>query len=54
MLTMVTVQNPSGTLFLPLTDASQGYVVKDIQGLDPVKASLASSTMAQMDGGTSW
>jgi Siphovirus-type tail component, C-terminal domain len=50
MLTMVTVQNPSGTLFLPLTDASQGYVVKDIQGLDPVKASLASSTMAQMDG----
>jgi len=50
MLTMVTVQNPSGVLFLPLTDASQGYVVKEVQGLDPVKASLTSSTMAQMDG----
>jgi Phage tail protein len=50
MLTMVTVQNPSGTLFLPLTDASQGYVVKEVQGLDPVKASMSSSVMAQMDG----
>lgn len=50
MLTMVTVDGPRGTLYLPLTDASQGYVVKDIQGLDPVKATLSSSTLATMDG----
>lgn len=50
MLTQVTVDGPRGTLYLPLADASQGYVVKDIQGLDPVKATLSSSVMAQMDG----
>lgn len=31
-------------------DASNGYAVRDIQGLDPVNASLTSSTMAQLDG----
>jgi hypothetical protein len=50
MLTMVTVDGPRGTLYLPLTDASAGYVVKDIQGLDPVKATMTSSTLATMDG----
>ncbi len=50
MLTMVTVQNPGGTLLLPLMDSSGGYVVKDVQGLDPVKATLTSSTLAQVDG----
>jgi Phage tail protein len=51
MLTMVTVDNlQSGTLLLPLMDSSGGYSVKDIQGLDPVKASLISSKLAQMDG----
>ena len=52
MLTMVTVQNlAAGTLLLPLMDSSGGYSVKDIQGLDPVKATLVSSKLAQMDGG---
>jgi hypothetical protein len=37
-------------LSLPLADASNGYAVRDIQGLDPVNASLTSSTMAQLDG----
>jgi hypothetical protein len=37
-------------LSLPIADASNGYAVKDIQGLDPVNASLTSSTMAQLDG----
>lgn len=51
MLTKVSVENPLvGTLQLPLMDSSGGYVVKDIQGLDPVKATLVSSTLAQMDG----
>lgn len=50
MLTMVTIDGPRGTLYLPLTDATAGYVVKEIQGLDPVKATLSSSTLATMDG----
>lgn len=51
MLTMVTVQNASGdTLSLPLADSSGGYSVRDIQGLNPVKATLSSSTLAQVDG----
>lgn len=52
MLTMVTAQNSkAGTLLLPLQDSSGGYSVKDIQGLDPGKASLVSTQLAQMDGG---
>lgn len=52
MLTTVTVQNSrSGTLTLPLLDSSAGYSVKDIQGLDPGKAALVSTQLAQMDGG---
>jgi hypothetical protein len=52
MLTLVTAQNPAaGTLLLPLQDSSGGYSVKDIQGLGPVKATLTSSQLAQMDGG---
>jgi hypothetical protein len=52
MLTLVTAQNSqSGTLQLPLQDSSDGYSVKDIQGLGPVKATLTSSQLAQMDGG---
>jgi Phage tail protein len=52
MLTMVTVDNiRSGMLLLPLMDASNGYVVREIQGLDPVKATLVSSKVAGVDGG---
>lgn len=52
MLTLVTAQNAqAGTLLLPLQDSSGGYSVKDIQGLGPVKATLTSSQLAQMDGG---
>lgn len=51
MLTMVEIQNALGdTLQLPLMDSSGGYVVKDIDGLDPVTANLVSTTMAQVDG----
>jgi Siphovirus-type tail component, C-terminal domain len=51
MLTMVECENiQDGLLLLPLMDASGGYVVRDIHGLDPVKAILTSSQLAQMDG----
>lgn len=50
MLTMVSAENTAGQLFLPLLDASAGYLVKDIQGLDPGKATLVSSSIAQKDG----
>lgn len=53
MLTKVEVDNLQGqTLSLPLEDISGGYVVKDITGLDPVKATISSSTFAQLDGAT--
>lgn len=54
MLTQVNVTNVRGdTLQLSLLDSSNGYVVKDIEGLDPVNASLTTSTMAQRDGAQS-
>jgi hypothetical protein len=51
MLTMVEVYTAQGdVLALPLSDVSTGYVVKDISGLDPVKATLVSSPFASIDG----
>jgi len=51
VLTQVDVTNVrSNTLQLPLLSAANGYAVRDIQGLDPVKASLTTSSMAQLDG----
>ena len=51
MLTKVEVLTEQGVLLtLPLQDISQGYSVQDIDGLDPVKATLVSSAFAQMDG----
>lgn len=51
MLTLVEVTNVrSDTLRLALMDTSNGYSVKEIDGLDPVTATLTTSTMAQMDG----
>lgn len=51
MLTRVEVTTRQGTLLkLPLEDVSNGYIVEEIQGLDPVKATLVSSSFAQIDG----
>lgn len=51
MLTLVEVTNASSnTLQLPIADSSAGYVVIEIDGLDPVNAALTSSSMAQVDG----
>jgi hypothetical protein len=48
---MVEVHTAQGdVLALPLSDVSTGYVVEDIAGLDPVKATLVSSPFASIDG----
>jgi tail protein len=47
----VEVMNSQGNLLtLSLEDISNGYVVKDIDGLDPVKATIVTSNFATMDG----
>lgn len=47
----VEVMNSRGNLLaLSLEDISNGYVVKDIDGLGPVKATIVSSDFAGVDG----
>ena len=51
MLTAVEAFTPQGeNLFLPLQDSSGGYVVQDIDGLDPVNAQIVSSKFARLEG----
>ena len=51
MLNLVEVRNQTGSLLaLGLEDISQGVYIKEIDGLDPVKAVLVSSSFANMDG----
>ena len=51
MLEKVEVLTEQGVLLtLPLQDISQGYSVQNVDGLDPVKAIIVSSTFGQMDG----
>lgn len=51
MLTKVEVTNEQGaTLVLPMYDPSEGIFIKEIDGLDPVKATLVSSSFATVDG----
>lgn len=51
MLTRVEVITETGKILeLPIEDLPEGYLVKDITGLDPVKATLVSSSFANMDG----
>jgi hypothetical protein len=51
MITRIEVRNTQGGL-LPLTIASEnsGIIIEDITGLDPVKATVISSSFAMMDG----
>lgn len=54
MLTQVNLVDPMGNaLSLPLQDNTNGYTVKNIEGLDPVKATITSSPFAQLDGSQS-
>jgi hypothetical protein len=51
MLYKVAIQNSQGTLLvLPFGDFSSGYLVKPIDGLDPVPANVVSSSFANVDG----
>lgn len=51
MLEKVEVRTEQGALLtLPLQDISEGFVIQDIDGLDPVKATIVSSSFAKMDG----
>lgn len=53
MLHHVDVRNTkigAGLLSLNLGDPANGFTVKGIEGLDPVKATLVSSSFANMDG----
>lgn len=51
MITQVEATNSQGSiLVLPLYDVSAGLIVEDIEGLDPVKATLVTSSFAQLDG----
>lgn len=51
MLTNVEVRTRQGNLLnLPLEDTSGGLFIEEIEGLDPVKATLVSSSFAGVDG----
>lgn len=51
MLRMVEAITDRGTnLLLPIGPISEGIYVKEIEGLDPVKANIVSSSFAQRDG----
>lgn len=51
MLVRVEVRTSQGTLLvLPLDDVSDGLALENIDGLDPVKATLVSSSFAGADG----
>jgi hypothetical protein len=51
MLVKVEIHTRQGTILsLPLDDVSGGYAVEEVGGLDPVKATLVSSSFANADG----
>lgn len=51
MLTRVEVRTSQGALLsLPLEDVLNGYILAGVEGLDPVKATLVSSSSANQDG----
>jgi hypothetical protein len=50
-ITKVEVRTPLGALLtLTLEDPTNGYLIEDIVGLDPVKATIVSSTFANFPG----
>lgn len=51
MLNKVEVRTDQGNLMtLSLTNPTNGYIVKNIDGLDPVKATMVSSSFAGLEG----
>jgi hypothetical protein len=54
VLTEVQVTNSRGaTLRLPIATSAGGFAVRDIEGLDPVAATLTTSSQAGLDGAQS-
>lgn len=51
MIEQIEVRTQQGTLLnLPMDDISSGFAVEEVQGLDPVRATLVSSSFANFDG----
>lgn len=51
MLIKLEARNRSGNILsLPLEDSSAGLILTDVDGLNPVKATIVSSSFAQQDG----
>ena len=51
MLSQLEVLSDQGTsIILPIGEDRNGFYIKDIEGLDPVPASLSSSSFGQLDG----
>lgn len=50
MLVEVEVRTRQGALLLPLESVSDGIAIESIEGLDPVKATIVSSSFATLDG----
>jgi hypothetical protein len=51
MLTKIEVRSPSGDLLsLPLDDSSGGFIVSSVEGLEPIKATVVTSSIATIDG----
>lgn len=51
MLQRIEVVSSQGTLLnLSLEDLENGFLVEEVEGLDPVKATITSSSFAQLDG----
>lgn len=51
MITKIEAVAPNGQILeLPLEDSSGGYLVKEIGGLEPVKAQIVTSSFAQLNG----
>lgn len=51
LLQQLAATNSRGVVLdLPLGDNSSGFSVKEVRGLDPVKANIVSSSFANMDG----
>lgn len=51
MITLIEATNSQGSVLdLPLDDVSNGLVVEEVEGLDPVKATIVSSGFAQLNG----
>jgi hypothetical protein len=51
MLQRIEIDSAQGALLsLPLEDLDHGFLLEEVQGLDPVKATITTSSFAQLDG----